>query len=94
MRRSPGCRWRGDAAVGDDEILVAVVPRAGELLEPAGLIEFLAARLPAYAVPRYVAVLTELPRTDATHRVQRKALAALPVADLWIAGRLVPPGNR
>jgi crotonobetaine/carnitine-CoA ligase len=84
----------GDAAVGDDEILVAVVPRAGEPLEPAGLIEFLAARLPAYAVPRYVAVLTELPRTDATHRVQRKALAALPVADLWDRRAAVPPGNR
>jgi crotonobetaine/carnitine-CoA ligase len=72
-----------EAAVGDDEILVAVVPRAGESLDPAGLIEFLSGRLPAYAVPRYVAVLSELPRTDATHRVQRKALAALPAAGLW-----------
>jgi crotonobetaine/carnitine-CoA ligase len=73
----------GEAAVGDDEILVAVVPRPGESLDPAGLIEFLSARLPAYAVPRFVAVLPELPRTDATHRVRRKALAALPAADLW-----------
>jgi crotonobetaine/carnitine-CoA ligase len=83
----------GQAAVGDDEILVAVVPRAGQELDPAGLIEFLSARLPGYAVPRYVAVLSELPRTDATHRVQRQALAALPAADLWDRRAVLTPAR-
>jgi crotonobetaine/carnitine-CoA ligase len=79
--------------VGDDEILLAVVPRAGESLDPAGLIEFLSARLPAYAVPRYVAVLAELPRTDATHRVQRQALAALSAAGRWDRRAVLTPGR-
>jgi carnitine-CoA ligase len=83
----------GEAAVGDDEILVAVVPRAGESLDPARLIEFLSARLPGYSVPRYVAVLSELPRTDATHRVQRKMLAALPAADLWDRQAVMTPAG-
>jgi crotonobetaine/carnitine-CoA ligase len=72
-----------DVGVGDDEILVAVVAHAGESVDPAELIAFLSARLPAYAVPRYVAVLAELPRTDATHRVRRNVLATLPRTDLW-----------
>jgi crotonobetaine/carnitine-CoA ligase len=73
----------GEAGVGDDEILVAVVPHPGQTVDPAGLIAFASGRLPGYAVPRFVAVLDELPRTDATHRVRRSALAALPAGDLW-----------
>jgi carnitine-CoA ligase len=83
----------GEAAVGDDEILVAVVSRADEPLDPGGLIEFLSARLPGYAVPRYVAVLSELPRTNATHRVQRQALATLPAADLWDRRAVLTPAR-
>jgi hypothetical protein len=44
-------------------------------------------------VPRYVAVLSELPRTNATHRVQRKALAALPAADLWDRRTVLTPAR-
>ncbi|WP_432837982.1 AMP-binding protein [Dactylosporangium sp. CA-092794] len=72
-----------EAGAGDEEILAAVVARAGETVRPAELIEFLALRLPGYAVPRFVAVVAELPRTDATHRVQRNVLAALPDTERW-----------
>lgn len=72
-----------DAAVGEEEILAAVVLEPERPVDPAELVEFASARLPAYAVPRYVALLAELPRTDATYRVQRNVLAALPVDTLW-----------
>jgi iron complex outermembrane recepter protein len=54
------------AAVGvasefsEDEVLIAVAPRPGLTVDPAELIEFLAARMPHFMVPRYVRILEEL----------------------------------
>lgn len=76
-----------DAEVGEEEILAAVV--AAQELDFADLAEFAASRLPNYAVPRYFARLPELPRTAATHRVQRSALAGLAAGATW--DRLTPP---
>lgn len=71
----------GDGA--DEEILVAVVPAPGMSVEPIGLIEHLAAQLPAFAVPRYVRVTDQLPRTDSTRRIQRTQLRDLGTRDAW-----------
>lgn len=73
----------GEAGSGEQEILAAVVPREGADIDPAGLLGFLADRLPDFALPRYVTVLAELPRTDSTQRVQRRAIAALPRESFW-----------
>ncbi|HEX6444728.1 MAG TPA: AMP-binding protein [Streptosporangiales bacterium] len=70
------------ASVGEQEILVALVPH-DDGFDPAELVEFLAARLPSFAIPRYVAVLGELPRTESTHRVRRTELAALALGSAW-----------
>jgi crotonobetaine/carnitine-CoA ligase len=72
-----------DAEVGEEEILAAVVPVDADDLDLAELAEFAAARLPSYAVPRYFARLPDLPRTAATHRVQRSALAGLAAGSTW-----------
>jgi crotonobetaine/carnitine-CoA ligase len=72
-----------DATVGEQDILLAVVARPGRSIDPPELAVFLDTRLPRYAVPRYVGVLAELPRTEATHRVQRNAIAALPRGGFW-----------
>jgi crotonobetaine/carnitine-CoA ligase len=48
--------------------MIAVVPVDGRLLDPAALGEYLRRALPRYAVPAYLDVVTELPKTG-THRV-------------------------
>lgn len=72
------------AAENEDEIALAVVvaPGAGEL-DRLALIERLAAELPYFAVPRYLRVLDELPKTP-THRVTKDVLRRAGVtADTW-----------
>jgi crotonobetaine/carnitine-CoA ligase len=66
------------AALGEEEVMVAVV--AGDGFDPADLIEFLAPRLPRFMVPRYVAVVDELPRTS-TEKIQKEALRAAGVTE-------------
>ncbi|MBO0827180.1 MAG: AMP-binding protein [Streptosporangiales bacterium] len=72
-----------DATVGEQEVLVALVPRDDADFDPAELVEFLSARLPSFAIPRFVAVLDTLPRTESTHRVRRTELAALGPGVAW-----------
>lgn len=62
-------------AVQEDEIKVSVVARAGRSVDPAELVAFAGRELPKYAVPRYVEVVTSLPRTE-TGRVQKHLLRA------------------
>ena len=50
--------------LGEDEVLVCVVPRAGVTLDPVGLIRFCEPRLAYFAVPRYVELVDELPLTE------------------------------
>jgi carnitine-CoA ligase len=54
--------------LGEQDIMIAVVPVDGRLLDPAALGEYLRRALPKYAVPAYLDVVTELPKTG-THRV-------------------------
>lgn len=77
------------AAVGvpsqysEDEVLVAVAPRQGATIDPVALIEFLAARMPHFMVPRYVRILPELPKTP-TAKVQKHLLRETGVTeDTW-----------
>jgi crotonobetaine/carnitine-CoA ligase len=76
------------AAPGDQEILAVVVPAAGAALDPADLVRFLSGRLPRFALPRFVRVTAELPRTESTRRVRRGVLAEQGAAGAW--DRLAP----
>jgi crotonobetaine/carnitine-CoA ligase len=51
------------AEVGEDEVMVSIVPRPGETIEPSALVAWCEARLPRFAVPRFVDIVTELPKT-------------------------------
>jgi crotonobetaine/carnitine-CoA ligase len=60
--------------LGEDEVAVAVVPKAGSApLEPESLVEFLLARVPRFAVPRYIEVRDSLPK-NAVGRVLKDEL--------------------
>ena len=50
--------------LAEDEVMAAVVPRQGRAVDPAALARFCEPRLPKFAIPRYIEVLDELPRTE------------------------------
>lgn len=50
--------------LAEDEVMAAVVPQPGRAIDPAALAAFCEPRLPKFAIPRYIDVLGELPRTE------------------------------
>jgi len=64
------------AAHGEDDVLVAVIVRDRSTFDPAALVEFLEPRMPRFMVPRYVQVVEDLPRTEASMRVRKHELRA------------------
>jgi crotonobetaine/carnitine-CoA ligase len=50
--------------LAEDEVMAALVAREGALIDPAELARFCESRLPYFAVPRYIDLLPDLPRTE------------------------------
>ena len=59
--------------LGEDEVMAAVVPRENASLDPAELAAFCASRLQKFAIPRFIDVVADLPRTD-TGKLQKYKL--------------------
>ncbi len=59
--------------VGEDEVMVVVVARPGMEVDPLDLVRHCEDRMPYFAVPRFVDVRGELPKTP-THRVEKYRL--------------------
>ena len=71
------------SALGEDEVLVAVVPQPGAPLDPKALVDYLIPRMPHFMVPRYIRVMDELPKTP-TQKVQKHLIRSDGVtADTW-----------
>ncbi len=69
--------------LGEDEVLVAVVPQPGAGFDPRALIEYLIPRMAHFMVPRYVRVIDALPKTP-TQKVQKHLIRSEGVtADTW-----------
>lgn len=62
-------------AESEDEVMVSVVVRPGSSLDPADLVSFCQTGMAYYMVPRYVDVVTSLPRT-LTEKVEKFRLRA------------------
>ena len=60
-------------AAGDEEVKIVVVLERGAELDPVELTEYLAGRMPAFWVPRFVEFASELPRTE-SHKVKKSEL--------------------
>jgi carnitine-CoA ligase len=52
-----------DEEVAEQEVKIVVVPVQGRSVDPKALIEYLVPRMPRHMVPRYVEVVSELPRS-------------------------------
>lgn len=61
--------------LGEDDVMVVVVPRAGASFEVESFMDFCCDRLPYFAVPRYVDVRSDLPK-NAVGRVLKHELRA------------------
>ena len=61
--------------LGEDEILVAVVPKPGQQVNAEDIAQWCRERLAAMKVPRFVAVVDELPHTP-THKVAKQLMRA------------------
>jgi crotonobetaine/carnitine-CoA ligase len=48
----------------EEEVLVVVVPAAGESIDPKTLTEYLIDRLAYFMVPRYIRIVEEIPKTE------------------------------
>jgi|GEM_PF-27283 len=59
--------------LGEHDIMCALVPVEGRKVDPAELIGWLNGKLARYAIPRYVRIVNELPKTG-THRVVKQSL--------------------
>jgi crotonobetaine/carnitine-CoA ligase len=57
----------------EEDVMVAVVPRPGTILDPVDLIAFCRERMARHMVPRYVDLVDELPRTP-TEKVEKAVL--------------------
>ena len=74
------------SGMGEDEIKVVATLRPGAVLTPEHLHAHLAARLPAYMVPRFIEITTaELPKTP-NGKVVKATLRASGTAAAWSPG--------
>ncbi|MEV0934423.1 AMP-binding enzyme [Streptomyces phaeochromogenes] len=69
--------------LAEDEVMVAVLPRPGSVLDPHDLVRHCERELPAFAVPRFIETVPELPLTE-TGKVRKTVLRERGVtADTW-----------
>ena len=52
-----------DEEFSEQEVKIVVVPVEGRTVDPRELIEYLIPRMPRHMVPRYVEIVSELPRS-------------------------------
>ncbi|MEM7094051.1 MAG: AMP-binding protein [Actinomycetota bacterium] len=72
------------AEEGEDEVKVAVVLAEGvdaDDFDPGELVLFLAERMPRFAIPRFVEIWDDLPKTEATARIQKAKIRDAGVSD-------------
>jgi crotonobetaine/carnitine-CoA ligase len=75
--------------LAEDDIMASITLVEGRTLKETDLIEYLKENLPKFAVPRYVKIVTDLPKTE-THRVKKKELEVLKVVSgTWDESKLV-----
>ena len=74
------------ADVGEDEVMVSVVPRESARIDLSALLEWCTERLPYFAVPRFVEIVHELPKTP-VGRVEKFKLVERGVRETTWDGR-------
>jgi carnitine-CoA ligase len=71
----------------DEHVKASIVVREGQQLTPQEMLAYCDQHLPAFAVPRYIEFLDELPRTPGTEKVQRYKLRERGTREAWDSQR-------
>ncbi|MGF6413543.1 crotonobetaine/carnitine-CoA ligase [Paraburkholderia sp. MM5482-R2] len=66
--------------LAEDDVMAVVVLRAGEALEPLDLIRYCEPRLPYFAVPRFLAFVEDMPKTE-NGKIQKFKLREIGVTE-------------
>ena len=76
--------------LGEDDVMVAVVPQPGKSLTPKELVEFCSDKMADFMIPRYIDFRDELPKTG-THRLRKVELKKQGVtATTWDKDKEMP----
>jgi crotonobetaine/carnitine-CoA ligase len=79
--------------LAEDEVMAALVAQPGRTIDPAELVRYCQSRLPRFAIPRYVDIVDELPRTE-NGKVQKFRLRERGVGPAtWDRGSVPRPGS-
>lgn len=69
--------------MSEDDVLAIVAPAPGATIDPRELLEFLQCRLAHFMLPRYIRIMTDLPRTP-TQKVEKYVLRQQGLTpDVW-----------
>jgi carnitine-CoA ligase len=68
---------------GEDEVLVVIAPLPGRSVDPEGLMHFLTPRLAYFMIPRYIRMLTDLPKTPSAKVIKAQLRAEGITVDTW-----------
>lgn len=79
---------------GDEEVCAVVVAVEGEVVGPRELREYAASKLPGFAVPRFIAIVDELPRNSVGKVVRRSLRGRIDVRNAWDALSSAAGGGR
>ena len=69
--------------LAEDEVMAAIVPKAGCRIEPGELMAFCEPRMPYFAIPRFLDFVAELPRTENGKLQKFKLRERGPGAGTW-----------
>jgi len=72
-----------DADVGGEEVLAALVPVEGSDIDPLDIVKFCEGRMAYFKIPRYIAVVDDVPRTETKGTVKRHTLKEQLDGDWW-----------
>jgi crotonobetaine/carnitine-CoA ligase len=67
----------------EEEVMVVIVPKPGQAIDPQQLIEWLTPRLPYFAVPRFVRIVDAIPKTETNKQRKFPFREAGITADTW-----------
>jgi crotonobetaine/carnitine-CoA ligase len=80
--------------VGEEEVMAVVVPQPGIQLSPERLIEFCEGKLAYYAIPRFIEIVSTLPKTG-TQKIQHAVLKERGRSAMtWDREKAEPSGKR